>query len=129
MTIMHDRRIGTLLTLAVAVLLGACAARPAPRSYPVRPFDDARLRHVQVGISADSIIALFGQPDTIYEMTFGSKTDREWEGVAYRYYAAKDPLYQYVNEWKKNTFYFYRSPRGLVLNHWVIEHQALGTVK
>lgn len=129
MTPIYYRRIAILPILSFAVLLGACATGPAPRSYPVRPFDDARLRHVQVGISADSIVALFGQPDTVYEMTFGSKTDREWEGVAYRYYAAKDPLYQYVDEWKKNTFYFYRSPRGLVLNHWVIEHRALGTRK
>lgn len=115
----------TLATLGLAVLLGACAAGPAPRSYPDRPFSDTKLSHIRVGLPADSLIALFGQPDTIYELTFGAKTDRKWDGVAYRYYVAKDPLYQYVDEWKKNTFYFYRSPEGLVLNHWVVEHQVL----
>lgn len=129
---MNNARIGRIALPALllfTLLLGACAVGPAPRSYPDRPFHDARLSHVQVGISADSLISLFGQPDSIYDMTFGAQTDREWEGVAYRYYAARDLMYQHVDEWKKNTFYFYRSPRGLVLNHWVIEHQVLGATK
>lgn len=129
MTNARNWRIVALTLTILTLILGACAVAPAPRSYPERPFHDSRLSQVQVGISADSLIALFGQPDTIYDMTFGAKTDREWDGVAYRYYAAKDPLYQYVDEWKKNVFYFYRSPEGLVLNHWVVEHQVLGAAK
>lgn len=112
--------------LAAALLLSACAAasRPLPRGYPERQFNTAILDHVRAGIPANSIIALFGPPDTVYEMTFGAKTGRPWDGVAYRYYAARDPLYRYTDEWKRNTFYFYRSPYGLVLNHWVIEHRT-----
>lgn len=118
------RPCAAILALAAALLLSACAVAPPPRAYPERPFDASMLERVRVGIPADSIIALFGPPDTLYEMTFGAKTERPWEGVAYRYYAARDPLYRYADEWKKNTFYFYRSPQGLVLNHWVIEHRT-----
>lgn len=120
---MRRSRAGISLSAILAFALGACATRSAPRSYPVRPFYDDLLAHVRVGMPADSLVLLFGPPDTTFEMTFGSKTDRQWQGVVYRYYVAKDPMYQYVDEWKKNTFYFYRSPQGLLLNHWVIEHR------
>lgn len=122
-----NRRSATSVALTLAVILGACAVGPRPRSYPERPFTDSMLGQVRVGMPADSLVALFGQPDTVYEMTFGARTDREWKGVAYRYYAAKDRMYRFVDAWKKNTFYFFRSPTGLVLNHWVVEHE-MGTM-
>lgn len=117
-------RITTLFALALCVVLGACMAATA-RTYPVRPFHDATLARVDTGITADSLVALLGQPDSIYAMTFGKRTGSEWPGMAYRYYAARDTSYQFVDRWKKNVFYFYKDPTGrLRLNHWLIEYIA-----
>jgi hypothetical protein len=122
--LMHIRLV--LVVIASAVLLSACAVTTAPRrSYPTRPFNETLLSQVAVGMTPEVLTEMFGRPDTTYTMTFGKAVGEECEGVAYRYYAAKDPIYVFNDEWKKNTFYFHRTPSGaLLLNHWSIEHRA-----
>jgi hypothetical protein len=112
-----------ICSLFMVAFLGACATAPPARSYPERPFTVEKLETVRVGMTASELTELFGQPDTTYAMQFGTETDRAWNGVAFRYYAERDPRYRWVDRWKKNTFYFYRTDEDLRLNHWVLEHE------
>ena len=120
-----DRNRKVASALMAVLLVSACTATAPRRSYPERPFNEVTLSQVAVGIAPEALTQIFGAPDATYPMTFGSAVGQEWDGVAYRYYAAKNPLYVFADEWLSNTFYFRRAETGaLSLNHWNIEHPA-----
>ena len=85
-------------------------------------FIQTNTQSIRVGMTQQEVELLFGPPDIVYEMEFGAKTDREWDGLVYTYLPEKDPKYEYGDRRLTNTFVFYIGEGGPVLNHWSIEH-------
>jgi hypothetical protein len=113
------------VVLGSVLLLAACAAHTGSM-YPPRPFTEPNIAQVQIGVGSEVLEQLFGRPDSIYTLTFGKDVGEEWVGVAWRYYAVRDPKYVTTVEWKRNVFYFHRGPAGeLRLNHWALEHTVI----
>lgn len=116
--------LGTLGVLSLA--LGACATSGPRYAYTPRPFTRSNIVHLRRGLPGDSLIAMFGTPDSTYAISMGEKTDKPWEGVAWRYRIQRDPAYEFIERPVVNTFYLYKSGQALLLHHWVLEKDVAG---
>ncbi len=84
-------------------------------------FDDSNVSKIYVGMSLPEFEAIFGRPDISYSMVCGKKTGRAWEGLVYKFYTVRDPMYRYAGRRRTNTFVFYSGSNPPVLNNWRIE--------
>jgi len=121
-------KLAILVRLGVLSLaLGACATSGPRYTYTPRPFTRSNVAHLRRGLPGDSLIAMFGKPDSTYVISMGKKTDRPWEAVAWRYRIQRDPAYAFVDRPVVNTFYLYKSGQALLLHHWVLEKDLAGS--
>lgn len=116
---------GGKLAILFAALLGlsACDSMPVgsnPKNSAGMTEKEAREKSLNLrpGMNSVAVVELLGNPDKTSSGTYGTKTDKPWQGVTYVY------------EWKKDsyssirlmiTFQYERSPNGTFnyyINSW-----------
>jgi hypothetical protein len=122
-------RMVTMQRLTFTLLLLTVGSACAPTTTAIRPRTllPSAMTQIEVGVGPDVLTRLFGPPDSTYVMNFGKELGQEWQGVAWRYYTARDTRYSHAVEFRRSVFYFYRTPGGdLKLNHWVLDPPLQG---
>jgi outer membrane protein assembly factor BamE (lipoprotein component of BamABCDE complex) len=112
-------------SIAVILLCGALfsgCATTYQYSYPGhKTFTHDNVALIRVGMSAEQVKSIFGEPDEQYTAPFGSDVGDEWNGRVWIYFTQRDPRLQHVKRYKKNVFVFYPPDGEMKLNHWDIE--------
>ena len=107
--------------LISTLILSGCATTYR-LSYPGhKTFTDVNVARLRVGMSAEEIRSIFGEPDEEYTAEFGSGVGNEWKGRVWIYFTRLDPKLMYAKRYKKNVFVFYPAEGNMRLNHWEIE--------
>lgn len=111
-----------ILVLVVALLVTCLACATTRYSYPGhKTFIEDNIEQIRVGMGAEELQSIFGEPDETFRASFGAAVGSEWEGEVWLYFTSIDPSYKYVKRYKKNTFVFVLSNGKLKLNHWELE--------
>lgn len=111
-----------LIVAGLTFFLYSCAV---PYKYPSYPghktFIETNISQLRIGMTTDQCLAIFGRPDKTYDATFGENVGEAWTGHVWLYFTERDPTFEHVKRYKKNTFVFYTSGGQKLLNHWNIE--------
>jgi hypothetical protein len=121
---MRDRKLNPripALLLAVSALAFqiGCATAALRAHHPA--FTADRVLGLKVGITADSVVSLFGRPDRTQAMTCGSQTSSPWQCLIWEYDMGPHPRGRYQHSNNTNSFTFSAESNPPRLNNWNID--------
>jgi hypothetical protein len=107
---------------ALLFAVGALALQFGCATAGLHPvFTADRVLGLTVGMTADSIVSLFGRPDRTQVLTCGSQTPSPWQCLIWEYDMGSNPRgrYQNISNTNRLTFSLEFSPPRL--NSWTID--------
>jgi len=111
------------LVVGSGVFVAGCATASVSTFQSARhaDFTADRVLALKVGMSADSIVSLFGPPDRTRALTCGTKTASPWPCLIWEYDMGPDPKYSNPYITKTNSLTFSTESAPARLNDWTID--------
>jgi hypothetical protein len=108
-------------TLLAIVALAGCATTYRYKYPGHKTFTASNLARLKIGMGAEEVRLLLGDPDEQYVGEFGTDTGEEWNGMVWVYFTELDKSLMYAKRYKKNILVFYPPDGDMKLNHWELE--------